>query len=1077
MSTGTKTGCSNCKMLVPGSNLLQLALGVIGQQAVEWRRYAGQETLANGAVRTRWGNPTTIYGSLQPADSRLLQQLGLDWTKNYVVFRGSAAFTDVDRDQTGDKLSYGGKTYQIVGKTDWYLQDGWQAVVAVELPTERNVVAVIRPSRIASTSRVPSPRVSTVAPTGQTVRPTLITSTARVPAPRVRPGAVGLRPALIASTAMVPEPMVTPGAVGVQPTVIPSTARVPEPQVVPGAVGVRPERIASTSRVPEPTVAVESAWYDAPEFDMWKYVHDANGRRAAAWTGEPKVGGRWPKAEAPVSDVTSVIAPAGRGYMAVPGGPYQYDTAANTPRYDAYRGRPQLVIEPLPRFNRLFPSASITAPLTLPMIEYDYIVGLRYGGLRFDGASVGTTGTYTIEAVEPGVWTWGVMPHSALGDVTITPLGEARDVQMDTRTVTGRTPGYPTIPVQTTTERVDQAAEIVQPSAAIVAQLALQGTLLVQGQFYAPPAPGQSRVVLGWDYNGVIAIDSAGNATCTANGGNLSVPSGGAGGDPFRVVVSFRERDEAGGFPADRPGITRLSANGSTVAEYEARYGAGLGEHVNMFLARRQNVEDDCGGGAYDLLCYTDELLPAADVQAASAYPDRVPGASPTRAVEPAPRANNPRLAILGPSTAQRNAIAQPNTPNNYGYGPCGPYMWAMRTGLKWDHRLQYTNTSSPPYFTGDNFGQENAGFPEIIAQCDRAVSAFSAITNKWVSLAPGRNEIQNGTVTREQYLANVQTCVDKLVAGGFTQGTNKIVLEGVWKKSTNHASWAAGSPARLLSDQVNEDMAAYAATVPGVVFLDMQTGLQDPNGQNGNPYPDTTVSDWTHYSQTGAQRAGKIIRDALEPLLVSYPYPPRPASNRYPAMTGTTGTRANGATGTVFTGYEVAREASGNVATVTASIQGSAQRITVTNMGGVSALTEAAHFRLASNGTVPHQQPAGTLIGQRVRVQIPATGAPFSLAVRLTDTGTGGRQGMATATPFGTGTSTSVTQAAPITSAQQPVLYCNGDEDLDLWLETPLVPAVSGGGLRPAVILRYGPSAATLVMDIVDIQSFVQGA
>ncbi|UHD47399.1 hypothetical protein LUX29_09610 [Aureimonas altamirensis] len=444
-----------------------------------------------------------------------------------------------------------------------------------------------------------------------------------------------LRPPLLGDGGGLFAPTVRPGAVRLSAPLLASEAGLHTPTVRPGPVRLRAPLLQSTSGLYAPSIALASAWYDAAALDPWHFIHDPNGRRSAIWTGEPKVGNRWPKREATVAEVLAVMGPAGRGYMPEPGGNYQFDTAENAPRYDAYRGRPQLAVDSLPRFNRLFPSGVMTEPVTLPMIAYPYVFSFFGGpdeGFDCTGPGVGENGSWSIRGQGEGVWTWGIMPHSTSDTVTITPVGAPRWAQADTHGVTGLDPDYPTVVIPTTTERVDQAAEIISPAAAVMEAIRLNGTILVQGQFWAQPTTGQRRTILGWDYNGHISIDNAGNALCSANGGNLSVPTGGDGGDPFRVVVSFRERDDAGGFQFD--GITRLSANGSQVAEFAQRYGAGLGEHLSMFLGRMQNMGNgaECEAGGYDLLCFTSDLLDAETVQALSVYPGWQPGHSPTRA-------------------------------------------------------------------------------------------------------------------------------------------------------------------------------------------------------------------------------------------------------------------------------------------------------------------------------------------------------------------------------------------------------------------------------------------------------------
>lgn len=522
---------------------------------------------------------------------------------------------------------------------------GWAQASAPDGMRVIAIRSVATPSRDVQTLRAPllGTGGGLLAPTvhrgAVRLRAPVLSGQSGLYAPTVRAGSTRLRPPLLGAGGGLLAPTARPGAVRLSAPLLASEAGLYTPTVRPGPVRLRAPLLQSTSGLYAPSISLSSSWFDDPEFDPWQFIHAPNVRRSAIWTGEPKVGNRWPKREATVAEVLAVMGPAGRGYMPEPGGDYQFDTAENAPRYDAYRGQPQLAIDPLPRFNRLFPSGVMTQAVTLPMIAYPYVFGFSGSpdeGFDCAGNGVGSNGSWSIRGQGEGVWTWGIMPHSTSDPVTITPVGAPRWAQADTHGVTGLDPDYPTIVIPTTTERVDQAAEIISPAAAVMEAIRLNGTILVQGQFWARPAPGQRRTILGWDYSGHISIDSAGNALCSANGGNLSVPTGGDGGDPFRVVVAFRERDE-GQWRFD--GITRLSANGSQVAEFAQRYGAGLGEHLSMFLGRMQNMGSgaESGAGGYDLLCFTSDLLDAETVQTLSVYPDWQPGHSPTRAVEALP--------------------------------------------------------------------------------------------------------------------------------------------------------------------------------------------------------------------------------------------------------------------------------------------------------------------------------------------------------------------------------------------------------------------------------------------------------
>jgi hypothetical protein len=118
---------------VPGSNLLNMALGLIGAQSVEWMMFNGTTTTDAGIEVSAFSDPISVSGSLQPAPNTLIQNLGLDWTKNYVMFYASAAFVEPGRDLVGDRIRYAGLTYSVENRVSWFAQDGWDAVLCVEL--------------------------------------------------------------------------------------------------------------------------------------------------------------------------------------------------------------------------------------------------------------------------------------------------------------------------------------------------------------------------------------------------------------------------------------------------------------------------------------------------------------------------------------------------------------------------------------------------------------------------------------------------------------------------------------------------------------------------------------------------------------------------------------------------------------------------------------------------------------------------------------------------------------------------------------------------------------------------------
>ena len=122
--------------MIPGSNLLNMALGLISAQAIGWRQYQGKTRNPAGIEVATWAAPVIITGSFQPIDTTMLQRYGLDLSQEYATFYSSQGFTDPERDKTGDKLTYGSDVWQVKSKCPWLMQDGWTRVLCVRLTNE-----------------------------------------------------------------------------------------------------------------------------------------------------------------------------------------------------------------------------------------------------------------------------------------------------------------------------------------------------------------------------------------------------------------------------------------------------------------------------------------------------------------------------------------------------------------------------------------------------------------------------------------------------------------------------------------------------------------------------------------------------------------------------------------------------------------------------------------------------------------------------------------------------------------------------------------------------------------------------
>jgi hypothetical protein len=134
-------------MLVPGSNILNMALGVIGSQTVNWFQYASQVIGATGLNTVTYNAAQTItIGSVQPVPRNRYDEWGLDRTKKYVTwFVPNTNVSSINRnpDDSGDVIEYPvnkdgslisgqSRRYQLVGDTPW-APDGWTYVIGQDI--------------------------------------------------------------------------------------------------------------------------------------------------------------------------------------------------------------------------------------------------------------------------------------------------------------------------------------------------------------------------------------------------------------------------------------------------------------------------------------------------------------------------------------------------------------------------------------------------------------------------------------------------------------------------------------------------------------------------------------------------------------------------------------------------------------------------------------------------------------------------------------------------------------------------------------------------------------------------------
>jgi hypothetical protein len=121
--------------MIPGANILSMALSVIGRSSFSHLAFASRTPNEIGQDVTKYDAPVTLQGSVQPVPKNLYQQYGLDFQREYINVYVSKDVLDVTRDVSGDMIEFNGNSYQCLSITPWVAIDGWSAVLCVQVPS------------------------------------------------------------------------------------------------------------------------------------------------------------------------------------------------------------------------------------------------------------------------------------------------------------------------------------------------------------------------------------------------------------------------------------------------------------------------------------------------------------------------------------------------------------------------------------------------------------------------------------------------------------------------------------------------------------------------------------------------------------------------------------------------------------------------------------------------------------------------------------------------------------------------------------------------------------------------------
>ena len=114
-------------------NLLNKALSIIPKQKFTFCKYQGQTVNEIGIKQDVYATGVEFEGSVQAIEQTMYEKLGLQWSKKYIQIFSSLDIRNTDNDQVSpDKIIWNNKEYIVTKVANWFLQDGWTNIIAVE---------------------------------------------------------------------------------------------------------------------------------------------------------------------------------------------------------------------------------------------------------------------------------------------------------------------------------------------------------------------------------------------------------------------------------------------------------------------------------------------------------------------------------------------------------------------------------------------------------------------------------------------------------------------------------------------------------------------------------------------------------------------------------------------------------------------------------------------------------------------------------------------------------------------------------------------------------------------------------
>lgn len=113
-------------------NILEAALSVLPAVSFRYRAFRKSEVDEFGQKRPEYGEWKVCRGMVQPVNRTAYEDMGLDFSKNYVNAWGSIPLETVSDETSPGQILYNGRLWNITAVNEWNQYNGWTNVTAVQ---------------------------------------------------------------------------------------------------------------------------------------------------------------------------------------------------------------------------------------------------------------------------------------------------------------------------------------------------------------------------------------------------------------------------------------------------------------------------------------------------------------------------------------------------------------------------------------------------------------------------------------------------------------------------------------------------------------------------------------------------------------------------------------------------------------------------------------------------------------------------------------------------------------------------------------------------------------------------------